>query len=125
VLDGLGARSGATDAVRRWGRVGGADRVLERGARPSEPQAPNRGDTDFQNEDEDQQYGDFVGLDDLFTEHPRVAQGMVDIYNSWVDYGVDGFRIDTTKHVNTEFWQKFGPEVLAHAKANGNKGFFM
>jgi len=85
----------------------------------------NRGDTDFRNEDEDQQYGDFVGLDDLFTEHPRVAQGMVDIYKDWVDYGVDGFRIDTTKHVNTEFWQKFGPEVLAHAKATGNEEFFM
>jgi glycosidase len=85
----------------------------------------NRGDTDFQNEDEDQQYGDFVGLDDLFTEHPRVAQGMVDVYNDWVDYGVDGFRIDTVKHVNTEFWQKFGPEVLAHAKATGNEDFFM
>ena len=85
----------------------------------------NRGDTDFQNEDEDQQYGDFVGLDDLFTEHPRVAQGMVDIYKNWVDYGVDGFRIDTVKHVNTEFWQKFGPEVLAHAKASGNEDFFM
>jgi glycosidase len=85
----------------------------------------NRGDTDFQNEDEDQQYGDFVGLDDLFTEHPRVAQGMVDIYKDWVDYGVDGFRIDTVKHVNTEFWQKFGPEVLAHAKSTGNEEFFM
>ncbi len=85
----------------------------------------NRGDTDFENEDEDQQYGDFVGLDDLFTEHPRVARGMVDIYNEWVDYGVDGFRIDTTKHVNTEFWQKFGPEVLSHAKKTGNEDFFM
>ena len=84
----------------------------------------NRGDTDFENEDEDQQFGDFVGLDDLFTEHPRVARGMVDIYKT-VDYGVDGFRIDTIKHVNTEFWQKFGPEVLAHAKASGNEDFFM
>jgi len=85
----------------------------------------NRGDTDFQSEDEDQQYGDFVGLDDLFTEHPRVAQGMVDVYKDWVDYGVDGFRIDTVKHVNTEFWQKFGPEVLRYAKKTGAEDFFM
>lgn len=85
----------------------------------------NRGNTDFQDEDEDSQYGDFVGLDDLFTEHPVVAQGMVDIYKTWTDYGVDGFRIDTVKHVNTGFWQKFGPEVLEYAKQNGNEDFFM
>ena len=35
---------------------------------------------------------------------------MVDIYRTWVeDFDIDGFRIDTMKHVNDEFWQKFGP----------------
>ena len=29
--------------------------------------------------------GDFVGLDDLFTENPRVVQGMIDIYGDWID----------------------------------------
>ena len=33
----------------------------------------NRGDTTF--EGENSLYGDFVGLDDLFTEHPRVVDG--------------------------------------------------
>ena len=43
--------------------------------------------------------GDFVGLDDLFTEHPRVVDGMIEIYGSWIDrFGVDGFRIDTARH---------------------------
>ena len=38
---------------------------------------------------------------------------MIDIYETWIrDFGVDGFRIDTMKHVNDEFWQEFGPEVL-------------
>ena len=49
-------------------------------------------------------YGDFFGLDDLFTERPEVLHGMEDIYKAWVDFGIDGFRIDTVKHVNTEFW---------------------
>jgi alpha-amylase len=83
----------------------------------------NRGDTTFVGEDS--YYGDFFGLDDLFTEHPRVVRGMTDIYKAWVDFGVDGFRIDTMKHVNDEFWQQFGPEVLAHARARGTREFFM
>ena len=33
----------------------------------------NRGDTTF--DGEDSLYGDFFGLDDLFTEHPRVVAG--------------------------------------------------
>ncbi|GAA4625182.1 pullulanase-type alpha-1,6-glucosidase [Cellulomonas oligotrophica] len=70
-------------------------------------------------------YGDFDGLDDLMTEHPRVVDGFVDVYEAWVDLGVDGFRIDTVKHVNTEFWETFTTEVAAHAAAAGNPDFFM
>ena len=84
----------------------------------------NRGNTTFVSEDS--YYGDFFGLDDLFTEHPTVVNGMIDIYKTWIgDLGIDGFRIDTMKHVNDEFWQKFGPEVLAYAKSQGKKEFFM
>ncbi|MFX1821600.1 alpha-amylase family glycosyl hydrolase [Pseudarthrobacter sp. CC4] len=84
----------------------------------------NRGDTTFAGEDA--YYGDFFGLDDLFTEHPRVVSGMKDIYKTWIgDFGVDGFRIDTMKHVNNEFWQEFGPDVLNYAKAQGKDEFFM
>ena len=41
---------------------------------------------------------------------------MIDIYETWVtDVDIDGFRIDTVKHVNIEFWQEFGPALQAHA----------
>jgi alpha-amylase len=51
---------------------------------------------------------------------------MIEIYKTWIkDMGIDGFRIDTMKHVNDEFWQKFGPEVLAYAKSQGKEEFFM
>jgi glycosidase len=84
----------------------------------------NRGDTTFVGENS--YYGDFFGLDDLFTEHPRVLRGMTDVYKTWIrDFGVDGFRIDTMKHVNDEFWQSFGPEVLAYARSQGKREFFM
>ena len=83
----------------------------------------NRGDSTYAGESAE--YGDFSGLDDLFTENPKVLNGFIDVYNKWVDYGVDGFRIDTVKHVDVQFWQKFSPAVIAHAKAKGNKDFFM
>ncbi len=83
----------------------------------------NRGDSTYAGESAT--YGDFAGLDDLFTEKLSVEQGMEDIYKAWVDFGVDGFRIDTVKHVNTEFWQRFSPAMLAEANRIGNKDFFM
>lgn len=84
----------------------------------------NRGNTTFTGEDA--LYGDFVGLDDLFTEDPRVVGGMVDIYTGWIrDFDVDGFRIDTMRHVDDEFWKAFGPAVLEFAADEGKDEFFM
>jgi glycosidase len=78
----------------------------------------NRGNSTFSGESST--FGDFSGLDDLFTENPRVVQGFIDIYGAWIDaYGIDGFRIDTAKHVNPEFWQAFVPAMLARARARG------
>jgi glycosidase len=78
----------------------------------------NRGNSTFAGESSEM--GDFVGLDDLMTENPRVVQGMIEIYGGWIDrYGVDGFRIDTARHVNAEFWQAFVPAILQRAAAKG------
>jgi neopullulanase len=82
----------------------------------------NRGNSLFRGESST--LGDFVGLDDVFTENPRVVSGMIDIYSGWIDkYRVDGFRIDTAQHVNAEFWQQFVPAILARAKADGIPNF--
>ncbi len=82
----------------------------------------NRGNTTFTNENSTM--GDFVGLDDLMTEHPKVVAGLIDVFGDWIDqYGIDGFRIDTAKHVNPEFWQAFVPAMQARAKARGIPNF--
>jgi pullulanase-type alpha-1,6-glucosidase len=84
----------------------------------------NRGDSTFSGENSE--YGDFSGLDDLWTERPEVVKGMTDIYKTWVrDTGIDGFRIDTAKHVNMEFWQQFSPALHGYAAQLGNERFFM
>jgi glycosidase len=68
--------------------------------------------------------GDFVGLDDVMTENPRVVQGFIDIYGKWIDdFHIDGFRIDTEQHVDSAFWRAFVPAMLARAKADGIPNF--
>ncbi|MPV36651.1 pullulanase-type alpha-1,6-glucosidase [Georgenia subflava] len=68
-------------------------------------------------------YGDFDGLDDLMTEDPVVVDAMTEIYTAWMDLGIDGFRIDTAKHVNFEFWEEWTTAIDAHAEAT-NPDFF-
>ncbi|WP_225830935.1 pullulanase-type alpha-1,6-glucosidase [Streptomyces sp. NK08204] len=84
----------------------------------------NRGDSTYAGESTT--YGDFSGLDDLWTERPEVVQGMEKIYERWVrDFGVDGFRIDTVKHVNMDFWTQWATALDKYAAAQGRKNFFM
>ncbi len=84
----------------------------------------NRGNAAF-NGGESDIYGDFVGLDDLFTENSDVADKLIETYRYWAEFGIDGFRIDTVKHVNIEFWQKFGPAMREAAATVGKDKFFM
>ncbi|PXA88225.1 alpha-amylase [Caulobacter sp. D4A] len=82
----------------------------------------NRGESDFVGESS--LYGDFAGLDDLYTENPRVVAGFIDIYGAWIDeFGIDGFRVDTARHVNPQFWQAFVPAMQARAAARGIPNF--
>ncbi|MEU3985735.1 pullulanase-type alpha-1,6-glucosidase [Streptomyces sp. NPDC026672] len=84
----------------------------------------NRGDSTYAGESTT--YGDFSGLDDLWTERPEVVDGMEKIYERWVrDFGVDGFRIDTVKHVDMEFWTQWATALDRYAAAHGRKDFFM
>lgn len=82
----------------------------------------NRGDSTFQGESST--FGDFFGLDDVFTEKPEVVAGWTKVWQDWITkFDIDGYRIDTAKHVNPEFWQAFLPAVLKTAKAAGKSYF--
>ncbi|WP_438294203.1 pullulanase-type alpha-1,6-glucosidase [Streptomyces sp. HUAS TT7] len=84
----------------------------------------NRGDSTFAGESAE--YGDFSGLDDLWTERPEVVSGMEQIYEKWVhDFDVDGFRIDTVKHVDLDFWTQWATALDRYAKKRGRPDFFM
>ena len=84
----------------------------------------NQGDSDWEGESSIR--GDFAGLDDVDTNNEKVVTGMIEIYKAIIDeFKPDGFRIDTVKHVNMEFWQAFSPALMAHAKTQGIENFFM
>ncbi|MCC6528373.1 MAG: alpha-amylase [Polyangiaceae bacterium] len=79
-------------------------------------------------EDPDQLlHGDFPGgLKDLDTTRCDVKDAMVDAYARWVELSdVDGFRIDTIKHVEREFWRYFAQKVRQRLAAQGKERFFM
>ncbi len=85
----------------------------------------NRGDVNFGSCSEACfEQGDFFGLDDLFTEKPVVVDGLADVYANWIRrYKVDGFRIDTARHVNRAFFRVWAPKILAAARAAGVPDF--
>ncbi|TRX58072.1 alpha-amylase family glycosyl hydrolase [Thalassomonas sp. M1454] len=84
----------------------------------------NQGDSTW--EGESAIYGDFAGLDDIDTDNPEVVAGLIDVFKGVVsEFKPDGFRIDTVKHVNMEFWSEFSPAIVDHAKSLGIPQFFM
>ena len=85
----------------------------------------NRGDVSFDSCSElCFEQGDFFGLDDLFTEQPSVAQGLAELHAAWIrKHKVDGFRVDTARHVNRDFFTLWVPRIRAAARAAGVRDF--
>ena len=68
--------------------------------------------------------GDFFGLDDIFTEQPFVVDGLAKVFGAWIrQFKVDGFRVDTAKHVDRAFFKAWTPKIVAAARAAGVKDF--
>lgn len=75
--------------------------------------------------DPEQIYGELSGLDDLKTETAYVRTNLFNIYKYWIETAdLDGFRLDTVKHVDIGFWQYFNPAIRAFATSIGKTNFF-
>ncbi len=71
-----------------------------------------------------EQIGDFYSLDDLATEKPEVYQGWVNVYSEWIKkYGFEGFRVDTARHVDNDFFKNWSPGIDSAAKSTGISNF--
>ncbi|KGX92653.1 alpha-amlyase [Pontibacillus halophilus JSM 076056 = DSM 19796] len=58
--------------------------------------------------------GWLAGLPDLNQEHPKVRQYLFNAAEFWItETGVDGFRLDTVKHVPKTFWEEFSDHVTS------------
>lgn len=90
---------------------------------------PNTKNTDCFNYIRQQEiYGDFPGgLKDLRTELPEVRQALIRVFKHWIRVAdFDGFRIDTVKHVEHDFWVEFNSAIRDYAvNTLGKKNFFI
>lgn len=63
---------------------------------------------------------------DLNTENPAVAEYVVDAYSKYMDMGVDGFRVDTVRHIpRVSLNIMFNDQLMDAAKAAGKPNFYM
>ena len=71
--------------------------------------------------------GDFPGgLKAIDTTLPEVRDEMVDIWAWWIEEtNADGFRIDTVKHVEKDFWAEFAPRIRERLAEQGKENFMM
>jgi len=70
------------------------------------------------------QLGDFYGLDDTATEKPVVYNGWAQVYGQWIkEYGFVGFRVDTARHVDDNFFKNWSPQINAQAASVGINNF--
>lgn len=64
------------------------------------------------------QLGDFYSLDDVATEKEEVYKGWIDVYGQWIKkYGFAGFRVDTARHVDDNFFKNWSPGIDEAAKS--------
>ncbi len=59
---------------------------------------------------------------DLNTENPKVTKYLTDCYNNYIKMGVDGFRVDTVKHISR---LSLNAAILPGLKKTGGSNFFM
>lgn len=63
---------------------------------------------------------------DLNTENPAVAEYVVDSYSNYIDMGVDGFRVDTVRHIpRISLNLMYNQQFLDNAKNAGKSNFLM
>jgi alpha-amylase len=93
-----------------------------------DPAVYNRKGRTYNFDDPDQLlHGDFPGgLKDLNTKRCDVKQEFVDVYAQWIEKtDADGYRIDTIKHVEYEFWRYFTQRLRQRLAEQGKQNFLM
>jgi len=70
--------------------------------------------------------GQFYTLNDLKTELPEVRVALTDAFKKFIEQtDCDGFRVDTVRHVERDFWPTWLRAMREHAATLGKTNFFM
>ncbi len=70
--------------------------------------------------------GDFLSLKELNINHPDVLDTLVKVYKYWISAtDVDGFRVDTVKHMESSATAIFCNAVREYAQRIGKQNFFI
>jgi glycosidase len=69
--------------------------------------------------------GDFASLREFVSDNPEVRNILILVHQYLIaKYDIDGFRIDTLKHIEPDFAQIFGNAMREFALSIGKKNFF-
>ncbi|MCI0455307.1 MAG: alpha-amylase [Candidatus Dadabacteria bacterium] len=70
--------------------------------------------------------GDFLSLKELNITRPSVLSTLIDIYKYWIAFAdIDGFRVDTVKHMEDSTTALFCNAIREYAKRIGKHNFFI
>jgi len=102
----------------------------EDGVWPQELQDPEvfKRKGEIRNWADDQQAldGDFLSLKELDLQQPKVLNTLIQSYKSWiVNADIDGFRIDTVKHMENTAVAIFCNAIREYAQRIGKHNFFL
>jgi glycosidase len=70
--------------------------------------------------------GDFLSLKELDINRPEVLDALIRVYKYWISTAdIDGFRVDTVKHMESSATAIFCNAVREYAKRIGKQNFFI
>ncbi len=70
--------------------------------------------------------GDFVTLKELYVTQPQVLDTLIKVFKYWIaTTNIDGFRLDTVKHLEDSATAIFCNAVREYAKRIGKQNFFI
>lgn len=64
------------------------------------------------NDQQEIEEGELSNLPDLDQRNPEVKKYLIDMAKWWIkETGIDGYRLDTVRHVSKDFWSEFAAEI--------------
>ncbi len=97
---------------------------------PAELQDPDcytrRGAITCWNDSEQALHGDFFNLKDLNLNYQPTLEALIAIYKYWIaEIDIDGYRVDTVKHVDNQASVKFFNSIKEYAESIGKHNFLI